>query len=133
MKNLRGGAMDSGAVFLLTLSVLVFIIVGMVFFVGRLGVKNGTQNTFKFGSVILLIVGTLLLLTSPLFMFLSLPLVLLCFFMAYRSYKAGKPVMVGNTTATSIAQELNLLQHLRQQGVLNQDEFEKEKRRILAQ
>ncbi|MDR0251116.1 MAG: SHOCT domain-containing protein [Burkholderiales bacterium] len=110
--------------------------------------ENEIADTWKFRTVIFVILAFVIpfwLITLPLFLFL-----------AYRSYKAGKPV--GDISAAanpqhnlqhesafaldpppaipvsspSKAQEIAELHKLLEQGALTQEEFDQEKRKILG-
>lgn len=104
--------------------------------------ENEIANTWKFRSVIFVIlafVTPLWIVTVPLFLFL-----------AYHSYKAGKvsdntisPVtpsqvfssesaLIPSPTTSSKAQEIAALHKLVERGALRQEEFEQEKKKILA-
>ena len=85
---------------------------------------NEIQNTFKFRTVIYLILGLIIpfwIITLPLFWFL-----------AYRSYKDGIPE---NNTAVdkhSHFDELKKLKALLDDDVITPEEFDREKKKLLT-
>jgi cell division septal protein FtsQ len=85
------------------------------------------QNTFKFRTVIFLILGLIIplwLITLPLF-----------WFFAYKSYKDGVPVNTIDTSSKitySNLDELKKLKELLDSGVLNQEEYDTEKKHLLT-
>ncbi len=85
---------------------------------------NEIQNTFKFRTVIYLILG----LFVP-FWFITLPLF---WFLAYRSYKEGMPTANMSVDNHSQFDELKKLKSLLDEGIITPEEFDREKKKLLA-
>lgn len=91
-------------------------------------VNRGVADTFKFSTVVFIILGVIIpfwIVTLPLFWFL-----------AYRSYKQGRPAdpavdSAGAARASNALDEIQKLKTLLDAGAITQDEFEEQKRKLL--